>query len=331
MLINRVKTVGAAERIEESIQAERVVETQPRRTTSVAAACVAALVLALAGSSSAWPEGSAPDEDRARALAEQMIYRNDGATSYRLVTMISCRFQLKEGSRRCVSRPVRRSIESTVMDVGPQGRDTLTLGIILDPANERDMAFLQADHDDPSRETEQWMYFPALRKLKRIVSESPNQPKTGSVFGSEVAYEDNERLRLGDHRFSLEGEEELDGRQCDLLVAVPTDEHLPRTSYGRQRFWVERRSRAPVKRELYDKRTGALVKTFLLADLVCLGEAWLAKVELVVNHETSRMTLIRTERLAVDVPMDASIFERRALEDTSFREGLLGPLRAAAR
>lgn len=275
--------------------------------------------------------GAAETDDPARALAEQMIYRSDGSTSYRRLTMLTCRYRVVEGGRRCISRVIRKSIESALMDVGPRARDTWTLGIISEPANERDMAFLQADYDDAGRETEQWMYFPALKKLKRIVSESPSSPKTGSVFGSEVAYEDNERLQLEEYVFSIVGEDEVDGRTCDILEAVPTEARQPRSSYNLQRFWVDRISRAPLKRELYDRRTGKLAKTFYLKSLLEVGEAWIARVEIVVNHQSGRMTLVRAERLAVDLPVDPSLFEKRALEDAAYREGLLRHLRAAAR
>ena len=175
------------------------------------------------------------------------------------------------------------------------------------------------------------MYFPALKKLKRIVSESPNSPKTGSVFGTEIAYEDNERLQLDDYEFAYLGDEVYDGVRCQVLEATPTAERRPRTAYGRQRIWIAPDSMAPLKRELFDKRSGKLVKTLFLKRVEQHGPSWIARMQIVVNHESRRMTLVRVDRLAVDVALDVSLFSERALEDASYREGKLRALRDLAK
>ncbi len=266
----------------------------------------------------------------AETLAEAMIFRNDGATSYRELTLLTCRFSVAGDTRRCASRPVSRTVESVRMDVGERDRDSVELAVVLEPSAERGLAFLQRDFDDPDREVEQWMYLPAMDKLKRIVAESPNRPRTGSVFGSELSYEDAERMQPGDYVFSLDGEETVDGRPCDVLEAVPTAEHAPRSSYSRQRIWVDRETKTPLRREAFDKRTKTLAKSFYARDLTQVGEATVARQELIVNHKTGHMTLARTDQLAVDLAVDESLFEQRALKDRAFREGFLRKLRSEA-
>lgn len=270
-------------------------------------------------------------EPDAGAVARQMIYRNDGESLYRKITMITCRYKQVGSQRKCASHPVKKTLEALDKDIGPAKRDSLELGIIIEPTDERSMAFLQKDYNDADRDTDQWMYFPALKKLKRIVSQSPDSPKTGSVFGSEIAYEDNERMQPDDYDFTYTGKESINGRMCHIIEAVPTKKRWPKTSYGRQKIWIDQESSAPLRRELYDKRTGNLTKTFFLKKLEKHdGGAWIARMEITVNHDTGRMTLVRVDHLAVNVRIDESLFGLRALEDTSFREKKLNTLREIA-
>jgi hypothetical protein len=268
---------------------------------------------------------------KATTIAEAMIFRNDGDSVYREITLLTCRFVSTGGSRRCVSAPIKKRLEAVSLDTGKHRRDRIELGTILEPSAERGLAFLQRDYYEADREIDQWMFFPAMKKLKRIISESPNRPKTGSVFGSELSYEDSERLRLDDYHFTHAGEEEIDGRPCDVIEAIPSAARVRKSSYARQRFWVDRQTKTALRRETYDKRSGKLAKTFFSRDLITREGATLAKMEIVVSHQSGRMTMVRVGRWALNVPIDGALFEQRALEDSSFRENFLRPIRAAAR
>lgn len=287
---------------------------------------VASLVTATAGAASP----ALKEPERAGRIADANINRNDGRTVYRHVLLFTCPFVMRGEKRSCASHPVKKNIESLSVDVGEAGQDTVMLGIINDPPSEKNMAFLQKDYDEEDRESDQWMYFPALKKLKRIISLSGDSPKTGSVFGSEILYEDIEKRHLSNYRYSYEGIEKIDGRPCDKIMAYPTEHHQPRTSYTREELWIDRETQIALKRDLYNKQH-RLAKTFLKKKITNINGIWINKIVIVVNHISRCMSMEKTTEMAVNIPINPEVVGQRALKDASFRESELDKIRSLAR
>jgi len=264
--------------------------------------------------------------EKARQIMEMSIYRNDGTTSYQLMTFLTCKYKKVGSQYKAASKPIRKVIENISKDTGEGGRDMISLGRIIEPVSDRNMAFLQHDYDNPEKDVDQWMYFPAMKKLKRIISQSQNSPKTGSVFGTEISYEDSERLQLSEYTFSLLDQEKIDGRMCDVIEAFPTKERYPETSYSFQKKWVDLTSKIVMKEELYDKK-GKLYKTVYRKKLKKYGDIWLSTSNIIVNHDSGFMSMLRAEKVSLNIPIDDELFEKRALEDAAFREGKMKKIR----
>lgn len=270
------------------------------------------------------------ESDHARKIADTMINRDDGRTLYRHVLLVTCRYALKQKKRSCTSRPIRKSIETLSIDVGDHLEDTIMLGIIDDPPSEKNMALLQKDYDEEGRESDQWMYFPALKKLKRIVSQSDNSPKTGSVFGSEIGYEDIEKMHLSNYLYSYEGREKIGNRTCDKIIAFPTESHAPKTSYSKEVFWIDSETKIPLKRDLYDKK-GQLMKTFFCKNIIKRSGVWINTIRIVVNHISRCMSMEKITKMSVNIPIEAELVGLRALKDASYRESKMERIRNQAR
>ncbi len=270
------------------------------------------------------------DPERARQIAILNLDRDDGHTLYRQVVLVTCRYAAGTGRHVCQSRPVKKEIENVIVDINDDKVDEISLGIITAPPSEKNMAFLQQDFHEPGRESDQWMYFPAMKKLKRIISQSDGSPKTGSVFGSEIAYEDAEKQHAVNYDYSYEGTETVDTRVCDKIIALPKKAHQPKTSYSKEVVWIDRESRIALKKEVYS-RQGTLAKTFFRKDIVKTDGVWIDKVLIVVNHQSRTMSMEKTIRLAVNIPLDPEIVTNRALNDVSFRESIMRTVRHKAR
>jgi len=267
-----------------------------------------------------------------RDIVELMDKVDDGKTQYSVRAMYSCPFKMKSGNkgRACSSKPRMKVIEGIQMDVGKNGRDGISMSYILEPATERGMAFKQYDYDKARDTSEQWMYMPALKKLKRIVSDSSSGPRTGTLFGSEIAYEDIERRQIDDSKHELLGEANVEGQDVYILESVPVAERRQKTSYGKSKIWVSKKSYLPVKNELYD-HTGKLVKTFFFKDIEQAGDVWIARKMIVVNHRSKRMSMLVLKKLAVNPGLSEAMFENRVLDDGAYREKLLAPVRSLAK
>ncbi len=266
------------------------------------------------------------EPEKAKEIAYKMIKRDDGKTAYNRTKVITCAFDEQGGKRKCSGQARTKSFESISKDVGQALEDTIGLSVIDEPADEKGSAFLQKDYDKPGKDTEQWMYLPALKKLKRIVAESSNSPKTGTLFGSEIAYEDIEKIHIGDYTYSLIGEEVVDGRPCYILESYPTAVRAPKTSYGKGVSWVDKSSYLTIKSDSYD-RQNRLVKTFFSKDIEIIGGVAVSKQLIVVNHKNRRMSLMKLEKVKINVPIPESLFDTRAVQDSAFRESQMGSVR----
>ncbi len=231
-------------------------------------------------------------KERASEIAKKMIDRNDGRTVYTKVVLVSCYYDNVRGKMKCKSDPRKKLLESILMDTGKKGVDSIGVTLLIEPPAEKGMAMLQKDYDDPEKDTEQWLYLPAMRKLKRIVAASSNSPKTGTLFGSEIANEDIERVKLAYHTYRLAGQEEVDGRIAYIIETKPTKLRAPKTSYGREKWWVDKNEYFLLKAESYD-RQGKLAKTFYFKNYKEINDVWLAHRTIVVNHKTLRMSMMK--------------------------------------
>lgn len=272
---------------------------------------------------------SLKEPEKARGIAKAMIDREDGKSSYSEIKLVSCAFKMEGGSYKCASAPRIKVFEGVSKDTGANDKDSIALNILIEPADEKGVAFLQKDYEEEGKDSDQWIYLPALKRMKRIVSESENSPKTGTMFGSEFSYEDMEKVHLSDYSYSYEGTETVDGKKCHVITAYPTAKRAPKTSYSKSKSWIDMESLIAIKSESYD-RNGRLKKTVYAKQVSKVSGVWVAKQMIIVNHTNSRMSMIAIRKQALNIAVDESLFESRALQDADFLESKMKAIRAKA-
>jgi hypothetical protein len=130
---------------------------------------------------------------------------------------------------------------------------------------------------------DQWLYLPALKRVKRISSVN----KSGPFVGSEFAFEDFTALELNKYSYRYVGEERCGELVCDIVERQPRYEH---SGYTRQLTWVDQQVHQVRKVEFYDRR-GGLLKTLNLDDYREYdGGYWRAQRMAMVNHQTGKST-----------------------------------------
>ncbi len=118
----------------------------------------------------------------AREIMQKVNERNDGFSHVSKIQLSTCRYAVKNRKLSCIEKPRIKVMESIRKDFGKNEEDTKSVIIIMEPAGEKGIGFLQYDYDDPGKETDQWMYFSALGKVKRIISGNEDEPKSGSFL-----------------------------------------------------------------------------------------------------------------------------------------------------
>ncbi len=129
----------------------------------------------------------------------------------------------------------------------------------------------------------QWLYLPALKRIKRISSAN----KSGPFVGSEFAFEDFTSLELNKFSYKFLKEDTLDGLQVDVVERYP---RYKNSGYTKQIAWIDQEIHQIRKVEFYDRRD-SLLKTLILSDYQKYGEnIWRAQKLQMTNHLTGKST-----------------------------------------
>jgi len=167
-------------------------------------------------------------------------------------------------------------LENTDPDDGDE-----SLTIFHAPRDIAGTAFLTHTHIE--QEDDQWLYLPALKRVKRIASVN----KTNSFMGSELAYEDllSDEVAKFDYRWL--GDEACGIDKCFMLERRPRYED---SGYSRQVSWIDQTEYRVHQIDYYDL-DGDLQKTLTLTDYrLYLDRFWRAHEYLMQNHQTNKRT-----------------------------------------
>ena len=130
---------------------------------------------------------------------------------------------------------------------------------------------------------DQWLYLPALKRIKRISSVN----KSGPFVGSEFAFEDFTGLELNKYEYRYLKEEACGDMTCDVVERKPRYEH---SGYSRQVAWIDQKDYQVRKVDFYDRR-GDLLKTLELKNWKHYdGKYWRAHLFAMRNHQTGKST-----------------------------------------
>jgi len=164
-----------------------------------------------------------------------------------------------------------------------EGDGDKSLSIFDEPADVKGTAMLTYTHG--LKPDDQWLYLPALKKIKRISSRN----KSGPFMGSTFAFEDLGSQEVEKYSYKYLRDEPCGDWSCYVLERYPQYKH---SGYTRQVVWVDTEGYRMVKAEYYDRKK-ALLKTLLAGDFQqFLGHYWRPGRMDMVNHQTGKSTLL---------------------------------------
>ena len=129
---------------------------------------------------------------------------------------------------------------------------------------------------------DQWLYLPALKRVKRISSAN----KSGPFVGSEFAFEDFTAIELNKFDYTFMREEPCGDLMCDVVEREPRYEN---SGYTRQVSWIDQQDYQIRKVEFYDRR-GDLLKVLELKDYREYDGVWRAHLLSMNNVQTNKQT-----------------------------------------
>lgn len=154
---------------------------------------------------------------------------------------------------------------------------------------------------------EQWLYLPAIKRVKRISSAN----KSGPFVGSEFAFEDLATQEVGKFTYKWLRDEPCDALTCHVVERRPAYEN---SGYTRQIVWTDSTNYKERKIEYYDRKD-TLLKTLTYEDYTLYSaKFWRPSKLSMVNHENGKSTELIWESYVFQSGLTESDFTTSSLE-----------------
>lgn len=180
-----------------------------------------------------------------------------------------------------------------------------SLTIFDEPKDVRGTALLTFTHKvEPD---DQWLYLPALKRVKRIASRN----KSGPFMGSEFAFEDMSSQEVEKYDYKYIKDEACGELTCFVVERFPKDEN---SGYTRQISWIDQTEYRVQKVEYYDRKE-SLLKTFTASNYQqYLNQYWRPLENLMVNHQTGKSTTLTWNNYQFQTGLEDNDFTKNSLK-----------------
>ena len=197
----------------------------------------------------------------------------------------------------------KREIRIKSLEVDGDGDKSLT--IFDSPADIKGTVFLSYSH--AITPDDQWLYMPALKRVKRISSAN----KSGPFMGSQFAYEDLASFEVDKYKYKYIKDAKLNNIETFVVENYPQYGH---SGYSRQVVWVDKARYIPLKIEYYDRKN-VLLKTLVFNDYKpYLDNYWRAHKQSMKNHQNGKTTLLTFSDYQFKKGLSNNSFSRNSLK-----------------
>ena len=222
------------------------------------------------------PAGASAQEgaaDRGRQIAEEADRRDtgwaDNASTMRMV--------LRNGNGDESVRELRRQALETHED-GAGDKSLITFDAPRDVAGTSLLSHTRILEPD-----DQWLFLPALKRVKRISSAN----KSGPFVGSEFAYEDLVSQELDKYEYRYLREEACGDTACFVVERLPLYES---SGYTKQIVWWDRDEYRVQRIDFYDRKDSLLKTLTYHGYRQYLGKYWRPDLMRMENHQNGKST-----------------------------------------
>lgn len=244
--------------------------------------------LILAGS--AWAD-AAGDQ-----LAQRIYDRPDGKDATSTVTMAL----IEKGRSPRVRKIILYRLDGKAGEVS-------TLIRFTEPTDIEGTGLLTLDLADG--DSNQWIYLPAMERVRRIDSNR----KGGRFVNSDYYYEDlrDRKVNMDVHR--IIGRETVGGVACEVLESVPVK---PGNSvYARRISWIDPATLIPMRIDFFEKREDQPSKRFLVTKREKIQSYWTAIDSTLTDLGNEHQTRLTVEKILYDRRLPTHLFTTQVLED----------------
>ena len=238
-------------------------------------------------------ESTAPEETGLK-IAREACARGEGFGNFTARQIMVLRNKQGQESRR--------ELRVKVLEVAGDGDKSMF--VFDQPRNVKGTALLIHAHKEAG--DDQWLYLPALKRVKRISTSN----RSGSFMGSEFAYEDMGSPEVEKFSYRYLRDESCGDLTCTVSERVPVDE---RSGYRRQLVWRDRDELRIWKVQYYDRKDAHLKTLTLGSYEQHLDRYWHAGEMTMVNHLTGKSTVLNWTDFQFQTDFNESDFTQTGL------------------
>jgi outer membrane lipoprotein-sorting protein len=196
-----------------------------------------------------------------------------------------------------------RQIRNQTLEVIGDGDKSL---VIFDqPRDVKGTAFLSFTHK--SGPDDQWLYLPALKRVKRISSDN----KSGPFMGSEFAFEDISSQEVEKYTYNYLKDDAYEQLDCFVYERFPVDEN---SGYNRQIVWLDKKHYRIMKIDFYDRKSDLLKTLTYHGYKQYIDKFWRASKMAMVNHQTGKSTDLMWDEYEFATGLSESDFNQSSLK-----------------
>ncbi|TVO75205.1 outer membrane lipoprotein-sorting protein [Sedimenticola selenatireducens] len=234
-------------------------------------------------------------EEKGHAIAAESIARDTGWGDMKADMQMILRNKQGEESLR--------EIRIQSLEQANDGDKSLT--IFDKPLDVKGTAFLSFSH--ATEADDQWLYLPALKRVKRISSRN----KSGPFMGSEFAYEDLSSFEIEKYTYKYIKDDTINEQTCFVVEQFPVDKN---SGYTRRVVWIDQAEYRVQRAEFYDRKD-SLLKTLSYSGYnQYLGKYWRPDKMDMLNHQTGKSTELLWKNYSFGNGLNDADFNKNSLK-----------------
>ncbi|WP_428034542.1 outer membrane lipoprotein-sorting protein [Amphritea sp.] len=234
-------------------------------------------------------------EERGLEIAKEVKLRDFGWADMQAEMLMVLRNKQGEESVR----------EIRIKSLEQEGDGDKSLTIFDKPLDVKGTAFLSFSH--PLEADDQWLYLPALKRVKRISSRN----KSGPFMGSEFAYEDLSSFEIEKYSYKYIKDEPCEGGTCFVVEQYPVDKD---SGYTRRVAWIDQDHYRVWKVDFYDRKNSLLKTLSFKGYQQYLNRYWRADLQQMQNHQNGKSTELKWSGYQFQAGLDDSDFNKNTLK-----------------
>lgn len=208
-------------------------------------------------------------------------------------------------------------------------RDSKSVSILVSPISEKGIANLTYSYKEDDKDDDQWIFFSALGKVKRLIShmEDNDVPNISSLFGSEFNIEDLENISIHNFTYRIIKSEKFQGQHCWVIEKIPLPKQLKKSNYSKTIVWVDKKKKIFLK-ENHFNRQGKPFKQLTYTNWIQKNGIWQNRITMVRNIIEYRLSILEILENVENISIDDKYLTQRILTDQVFQNQMLTLLRS---